>query len=181
MRAVKTVERSSFYRGTSTFKHMFCTFSTSIHEKKREQSPSLQISGSKWILYLKIFSRQFRNQIFWGIFHCYESYLLWVRCYAKHVHNHGDVIKWKYFPRYWLFMRGIHRSPVNSPHKGQWRGALMFSLICAWINDWWFETPSRPLLRHCDILLINHHLVRNLSKSYMNTRFALWLNNIICQ
>ena len=31
---------------------------------------------------------------------------------------------------------GIHRSPVNSPHKGQWRGALMFSLICNWINDW---------------------------------------------
>ena len=29
-----------------------------------------------------------------------------------------------------------HRSPVNSPHKGQWRGALMFSLICAWINGW---------------------------------------------
>ena len=27
-------------------------------------------------------------------------------------------------------------SPVNSPHKGQWRGALMFSLICVWINAW---------------------------------------------
>ena len=27
-------------------------------------------------------------------------------------------------------------SPVNSPHKGQWHGALMFSLICAWINGW---------------------------------------------
>ena len=26
--------------------------------------------------------------------------------------------------------------PVNSPHKGQWRGALMFSLICIWINGW---------------------------------------------
>ena len=26
--------------------------------------------------------------------------------------------------------------PVNSPHKGQWRGALMFSLICTWINGW---------------------------------------------
>ena len=26
--------------------------------------------------------------------------------------------------------------PVNSSHKGQWRGALMFSLICASINDW---------------------------------------------
>ena len=31
---------------------------------------------------------------------------------------------------------GIHRSPVNSPHKGQWRGALMSSLICAWQNVW---------------------------------------------
>ena len=28
------------------------------------------------------------------------------------------------------------RSLVNSPHKGQWRGALMFSLICARINGW---------------------------------------------
>ena len=50
--------------------------------------------------------------------------------------NHDDVIKWKHFPRYWPFVRGIHRSTVNSPHKGQWRGALMFSLICAWINGW---------------------------------------------
>ena len=33
-------------------------------------------------------------------------------------------------------MRGILRSPVNSPHNGQWHGALMFSLICAWINGW---------------------------------------------
>ena len=24
------------------------------------------------------------------------------------------------FLRYWPFVRGIHRSPVNSPHKGQW-------------------------------------------------------------
>ena len=41
------------------------------------------------------------------------------------------VIKWKHFPRYWPFVRGIHRSLVNSPHKGQRRGALIFSLICA--------------------------------------------------
>ena len=47
------------------------------------------------------------------------------------LHEHDDVIKWKHFPRYWPFMRGIHRSPVNSPHKGQWRGAFTFSLICA--------------------------------------------------
>ena len=24
----------------------------------------------------------------------------------------------------------------NFPHKGHWRGALMFSLICVWINNW---------------------------------------------
>ena len=30
-----------------------------------------------------------------------------------------DVIKWKHFARYWPFVREIHRSPVNSPHKGQ--------------------------------------------------------------
>ena len=48
--------------------------------------------------------------------------------------DHDDVIKWKHCPRYWHFVRGIHRSPLNSPHKGQWRGALIFPLICAWIN-----------------------------------------------
>ena len=47
---------------------------------------------------------------------------------------HDDVIKWKHFPRYWPSVRGIHRSPVNSPHKGQWRGALVFTLIYAWTN-----------------------------------------------
>ena len=59
--------------------------------------------------------------------------------------SHDDVIKWKHFPRYWPFVRGIHRSPVNSPHKGQWRGALIFSLISAGKQSrrWWFETPSR--------------------------------------
>ena len=52
---------------------------------------------------------------------------------------HDDVIKWKHFPHYWPFVRGnspFTGSPVNSPHKGQWRGALIFSLICGWINGW---------------------------------------------
>ena len=50
--------------------------------------------------------------------------------------DQDDVIKWKHFPPYWHFVRGIHRSLVNSPHKGQWHGAMMFSLIYAWINGW---------------------------------------------
>ena len=61
---------------------------------------------------------------------------------------HDDVIKWKHFPRYWPFVRGIHRGSVNSPHKGQWRGALMVSLICVWINGWVNNRGSDDLRRH---------------------------------
>ena len=62
-------------------------------------------------------------------------------------HNHDDVIKWKHFPRYWPFVRSVHRSPVNSPHKGQWRGALMFSLICTWIHGWVSNREAGDLRR----------------------------------
>ena len=61
---------------------------------------------------------------------------------------HDDVIKWKHFPRYWPFVLGIHWSPVNSPHKGKWLGALMFPLICAWINDWVNNAEAGDLRRH---------------------------------
>ena len=62
---------------------------------------------------------------------------------------HDDVIKRKHFSRYWPFVRGIHRSPVNSPHKGQWRGALkFFFLICAWINGWVNNGEAGDLRRH---------------------------------
>ena len=57
--------------------------------------------------------------------------------------------KWKHFPRYWPFVRGkIHSSPVDSPHKGQWRRALMFSLICAWTNGWANSRDGGDLRRH---------------------------------
>ena len=62
--------------------------------------------------------------------------------------DYDDVIKWKHLPRYWPFVRGIHRSPVNSPHKGQWRGALMFSLIYVWINAWAKNRYAGDLRRH---------------------------------
>ena len=47
-----------------------------------------------------------------------------------------------------LFLRGFHRSPVNSHYNGQWRGALMFSLICASINVFFFlliQWKNKPL------------------------------------
>ena len=54
-------------------------------------------------------------------------------------------------------MLGVHQSPVNSPHKRQWRGALMFSLICAWINSWVNYREASDLRchhAHYDIIVI---------------------------
>ena len=62
--------------------------------------------------------------------------------------HYDGVIKWKHFPRYLPFVRGIHRSPVNFSHKGQWRGALMFSLIYARINGWVNNREAGDLRRH---------------------------------
>ena len=62
--------------------------------------------------------------------------------------THDAVIKWKHFPRYWPFVRIIHRSAVDSPHKCQWCGALMFSLIFAWTNGWTNNQDAGDLRRH---------------------------------
>ena len=65
--------------------------------------------------------------------HQRSQMLIWLA--TKHlrtsfyVKRHNDIIKWKHCTRYWSFARGIHRSPVDFPQKGKWRGALMFSLI----------------------------------------------------
>ena len=64
----------------------------------------------------------------------------------------------KHFPRYWPFVRGIHRSSVNSPHKGQWGGALMFSFICAWIIGCVNNREAGYLRRprgHCDVIVMD--------------------------
>ena len=110
---------------------------------------------------------------------------------------HDDVIKWKYFPRYWPFVQGIHRWPVNSPHKGQWRGALMFSLICTWINDWVNTREADDLRRkraHYDVIVmmlyvcdrstpdldtedeLEHEL--NLNKNHVS--FVKCIENVVC-
>ena len=69
----------------------------------------------------------------------------WQRC--------QPIIQWwrttmENFPRYWPFVRGSHRSPVSYPRNGQWRGALIFSLICAWINGWVKNREAGDLMRH---------------------------------
>ena len=74
--------------------------------------------------------------IFWYIITFISFFLIWW-CHQMET-----------FPRYWPFVRGIHGSPVNSPRKGQWRGALMFSLICGWLNNWVNNSDAGDLRRH---------------------------------
>ena len=81
--------------------------------------------------------------------------------------SHDDVIKWKDFPRYWPFVRGINRSPMDSPHKGKWSGTLMYSLICAWTNGWAKNRCVGDLRRHCahyDVIImdISRHWVNGI-------------------
>ena len=83
-------------------------------------------------------------------------------------------------------MRGIHRSPVNSPHKGQWRGAQMFFFYMR-LNKrltkqscgWRFETPSRSVWRHCNIKYVifnKHFVVRDIYQMVWEIALGMYLS-----
>ena len=100
------------------------------------------LSRSQYARYLYVESFLSSHTMLVDIFHTWKSW--W-----RH--------QMELFPRYWPFVRGIHRSPVNSPHKGQWRGALMFSLICVWINGWVNNHEAGDLRRyrgHYDVIVM---------------------------
>ena len=80
-------------------------------------------------------------------------------------HNWWWCHQMKIFPRYWPFVRGIHRSPVNSPHKGQWHGTLMFSWICALMNGWVNNRETGDLRSHRAhyYVIIMTSLIRNIN------------------
>ena len=76
------------------------------------------------------------------------------------------------------FVRGIHRSPMNSPHKGQCHGALMFFFIYVWINDWVNNREAgdlRPFHAHRDVTVMSSlcRLTRNKSSNLRITG-PLW-------
>ena len=88
------------------------------------------------------------------------------------------IIKWKHFPRYWALCEG--NPPVTGllTCKGQRRGALMFSLVCAWTNSWVNNRDSGGLRRHrshYDVIVM-HDTVRNtdLKKKDVFTLLVAW-------
>ena len=77
-------------------------------------------------------------------------HMLYNRICTRTYHNYQDeVTKWKHFPRYWPFVRGIHRSP------------LMFSSTCAWINGWVKNRDAADLKRHCPHYDVNVRIFAN--------------------
>ena len=60
-------------------------------------------------------------------------------------HHHNSSPWWRHQME---IFSGIHRSTVNTPHRGQWREALMYSLICVWINVWVNNRDAGDLRRY---------------------------------
>ena len=88
------------------------------------------------------------NFCMWKLLH-----LSMARSRISYVGENVPISPWRHqikdFPRYWPFVREIHRSPLDSPHKGQWRGALMFSLIWTnWSNSWANNRDVADLRQH---------------------------------
>ena len=122
-----------------------------------------------------------------------------MRCSSKSI-NKCAILKCTYmmtsskgnlFPRYWTFVMRIHESPVDSIHKGQWRGALMFSLIWGWTKvRQIIETPViwdagdlRRRRAHFDVIImhVHTHIKPNTSPaSYKQTLEQTFCSSVIC-
>ena len=77
-------------------------------------------------------------------------------CVASSLSCRGEVIKCRHFPQYWPFVRGIHRSPVNSQRPVTQSFDVFFDLrlnkrLSRSSKYRWFETPSRPLWDHSNV------------------------------
>ena len=122
---------------------------------KRTRQPYFRLSGNKK---QNIKSWHVQSTSHWI---CIPFCLLWfvvVRLAIQWINvinviRHDDVIKWKHFPRYWPFLRGIHRWPANLPH--------LFDLrLNKWLSkqsrDRLYETPPRSSWRHSDEIAAKH-------------------------
>ena len=95
--------------------------------------------------------------------------------------THDNIINWKHFSRYWPFVQEIHPSPVNFPHKGQWRGASMFSLCLhkhGWVNN--LEAGDlRHHRAHYDVIFFNELVSMNSEPVSCGTSFILPLSDFL--
>ena len=98
-------------------------------------------------------------------------YKRFAKYYINVLSSENNIIKyawWRHqmetFSALLALCAGNSPVPVNSPYKGQWRGALMFSLICVWINDWVNNREAGDLTRyraHYDVMVMNTKMPGN--------------------
>ena len=93
--------------------------------------------------------------------------------------DHDDVIKWKQFSRYWLLCGEFtdHRWIPRTQRPVTRSFDVFFDLppnirLSKQSWGWWFETPSRPLWRHCNDVGIGHE--------YVNHSSYVVCSNLIC-
>ena len=80
----------------------------------KTSSEMMQSYGRKWSMRMLIWHQIAR--FMYGFVQDYNNFIAYA---LKLLHYcHDDVIKWKHFLRNWPCVRGIHQSPVNSPHIG---------------------------------------------------------------
>ena len=123
--------------------HIICNQYQAKHHHKTQSFPSVK---SECIDKMGFTELEFPLSPEW-LFQYLQSYIFLLNCWQVFANR---VYNWIHFPRLTLswwrhqmetfsallaLCAGNSPAPVNSPHKGQWRGALMFSLICARIND----------------------------------------------
>ena len=87
-------------------------------------------------------------------------------CNSIHPLSGMEVAWWRHqmetFSALLAICAGNSPIPVNSPHKGQWCGTLIFSLICGWINGWVNNREADNLRRnraHCDVNVMGGKLI----------------------
>ena len=107
-----------------------CTFSMQKHMKYRRGLTHYLLRYI--IVILKVW--------FWNSLYRIVSWQLAMKVVSGKCHR-ASVMGSQHWFKLWHFVRGNYQSLVNFPHKGRWRRALMFSLICASTNGW---------ANHCD-------------------------------
>ena len=74
---------------------------------------------------------------------------IWKFCRFSFIHD--DVIKWKHFPRYWPFARGIPTQRQVTRSFDVFFDLRPNKRLSKQSWGWWFETPSIPLWCHFNV------------------------------
>ena len=97
--------------------------------------------------------------------HCPQANMAMI--WDKQLSWHDDVIKWNHFPRYWPFVRGIHRSQFPAQWPVTRSFGVFFDLrlnkrLSKQPRGWWFETPPWSLWRHRTDISSNWNLTHSM-------------------